>query len=227
MIRSLLVSALLASTAGAAFAQTATAPAQTSRPATTATPAAPQTGAPTTAATPAAPATTAAPAATAPNPTVGGAQMDASKPITVNAAAAPNLTTLVAAVKAAGLDATLSGPGPFTVFAPDNEAFGRLAPGTVDTLMKPENKASLTKVLQYHVVPGAITLADLQARLKSGGGRTTLTTVEGSPLTVTLEGAAISLSDVSGNKSYIRVPDVRQSNGVVHVVNGVLVPKLG
>jgi uncharacterized surface protein with fasciclin (FAS1) repeats len=222
MIRILLVPALLATAAAPALAQTA--PATTARPATTAQ------AQPTTAA-PAAgtPATTAPTTATAPagaNPAVGGAAMDATKPIPVNAAAAPNLSTLVSAVKAAGLDATLSGPGPFTVFAPTNDAFGRLAPGTVDTLLKPENKASLTKVLTYHVVPGTITLADLQARLKSGSGTTTLTTVEGEPITVRLEGNAISLSDVSGNKSYIETPDVRQSNGVVHVVNGVLVPKL-
>ena len=229
MTRTLLISALLATTAAStAFAQTTPpAPAQTSRPATTAATASPQT-APTspTAMTPAAPASTAAPAAPAgPNPAVGGAAMDATKPIAVNAAAAPNLSTLVKAVTAAGLGATLSGPGPFTVFAPTNAAFDRLAPGTVDTLLKPENKAALTKLLTYHVVTGTITLADLQARLKAGGGRTTLTSVEGEPLTVTLEGNAISLTGVSGNKSYLETPDVRQSNGVVHVVNGVLVPK--
>lgn len=235
MTRTFLVSALLATTAAStAIAQTT--PAQTARPATAA--ASPQ-AAPTSSATPSAPAGTApstnAPTGTAPtnaapagpNPMVGGAAMDPTKPIPVNAAAAPNLSTLVAAIKAAGLDATLSGPGPFTVFAPSNDAFGRLAPGTVDTLMKPANKPSLIKVLTYHVVPGTITLADLQARLKAGGGTTTLTTVEGQPITVTLEGAAISLTDVGGNKSYIETPDVRQSNGVVHVVNGVLVPKLG
>jgi len=238
MIRTLLTPALLATTASAALAQTAAPAAPAQAPATTA----PAQSAPTqtapTAATPAAPTAqqpaTTAPAGTAPtsaapsgpNPAVGGAAMDAAKPIAVNAAAAPNLSTLVAAVKAAGLDATLTGPGPFTVFAPTNDAFGRLAPGTVDTLMKPSSKPALTKVLNYHVVSGTITLADLQARLKAGGGRTTLTTVEGQPITATLEGNAISLSDVSGNKSYIETPDVRQSNGVVHVVNGVLVPKL-
>lgn len=243
MIRTLLAPALLATTATAALAQTATPAAPAQAPATAApTQTAPATAAPTTAApttaAPAAPSaqqpTGTAPVGTAPtsaapsgpNPTVGGAAMDAAKPIAINAAAAPNLSTLVAAVKAAGLDATLTGPGPFTVFAPTNDAFGRLAPGTVDTLMKPASKPALTKVLTYHVVSGTITLADLQARLKAGGGRTTLTTVEGQPITATLEGNAISLADVSGNKSYIETPDVRQSNGVVHVVNGVLVPKL-
>lgn len=166
-------------------------------------------------------------AAAAPNPSVGGAAMDAAKPITENAAAAPNLTTLVKAVKAAGLDATLSGPGPFTVFAPTNDAFGRLAAGTVDTLMKPENKATLVKVLTYHVVPGIITLDQLKQKMTAGGGTTTLTTVEGATLTVTDLNGAIQLTDANGNKSYVEVPDVRQSNGVVHVVNGVLLPKLG
>ena len=225
MIRSTVIPVLLAS-ASVATAQTAPpAPAQTSRPATTAATASPQTAP--TSPTSAMPAATGAPAAAAPNPTVGGAAMDAAKPIPVNAGAAPNLSTLVAAVKAAGLDATLSGPGPFTVFAPTNDAFGRLAPGTVDTLLKPANKASLVKVLTYHVVPGAITLADLQAKIAAGGGKASLTTVEGEPLIAMKEGAAISLTDVSGNKSYLEVPDVRQSNGIVHVVNGVLVPKLG
>jgi uncharacterized surface protein with fasciclin (FAS1) repeats len=170
----------------------------------------------------------AAPAAqAAPNPAVGGAAMDAAKPITANAAAAPNLTTLVSAVKAAGLDTTLAGPGPFTVFAPTNDAFGRLAAGTVDTLMKPENKPTLVKVLTYHVVPGAITLEQLKQQMTAGGGTAKLTTVEGETLTVTDLNGAIQITDVNGNKSYVEVPDVRQSNGVVHVVNGVLLPKLG
>ncbi len=142
------------------------------------------------------------------------------------AMANPKLSTLVSAVKAADLATTLSGPGPFTVFAPENEAFTRLAPGTLDTLLKPENKPTLTKVLTYHVVPGKVTLEQLRAQMKAGGGKATLTTVEGSPLTVTEEGAAIALVDASGNKSYVAQPDVMASNGVVHVVNGVVVPKL-
>lgn len=182
---------------------------------------------PRTAQTTTAPAAPAGSAATTPNPAVGGAPMDATKTIVANASTAPNLTTLVAAVKAAGLDATLSGPGPFTVFAPTNEAFSRLAPGTVDTLLKPANKPSLVKVLTYHVVPGAVTLEQLKAQIAAGGGKAMLTTVEGSQLTAAMEGNAISIADVSGNKSYIEVPDVRQSNGIVHVVNGVVVPKLG
>jgi uncharacterized surface protein with fasciclin (FAS1) repeats len=160
------------------------------------------------------------------NPTVGGVPMMATRTIVDNASAAPNLSTLVAAVKAADLAATLSGPGPFTVFAPTNEAFARLAPGMVDTLLKPENKTSLIKVLSYHVVPGAITADDLRQRIAAGGGSATLTTVEGDPITATLVGAIIALTDVNGNKSYVETADVRQSNGVVHVVNGVIVPKL-
>ena len=161
------------------------------------------------------------------NPRVGGAVMDATRPIAVNAANAPNLTTLVSAAKSADLIATLSGPGPYTVFAPDNDAFGRLAPGMMDTLLKPANKAALAKVLAYHVVAGTITLEDLTNRIKAGNGTATLTTVEGELITVTNPGGPLLLTDVNGNKSYIETPDVRQSNGVVHVVNGVLIPKLG
>lgn len=168
-----------------------------------------------------------APVAEVPNPPVGGAPMISSKTIVENASAAPNLTTLVAAVKAADLATTLSGPGPFTVFAPTNEAFGRLAPGVIGTLLKPENKPSLVKLLTYHVVSGMISSTDLKARIAAGGGTATLTTVEGDALTATLVGTVIMLHDVSGNTSYVETADVRQSNGVVHVVNGVLVPKLG
>ncbi|PCD01872.1 fasciclin [Sphingomonas spermidinifaciens] len=150
----------------------------------------------------------------------------ASGTIADTAMSNPKLSTLVSAVKAADLATTLSGPGPFTVFAPENEAFTRLAPGTLDTLLKPENKPTLTKVLTYHVVPGKVTLEQLRTQIKAGGGKTTLTTVEGSPLTVAEEGAAIALTDASGNKSYVAQPDVMASNGVVHVVNGVVVPKL-
>ena len=180
--------------------------------------------------------TTEAPAAAGPattntasasgNPTVGGAAMLSTRTIVDNASAAPNLTTLVAAVKAAGLVETLSGPGPFTVFAPTNDAFGRLAPGTVDSLLKPENKASLVKVLTYHVVPGNVSAAQLIEQIKAGNGSATLTTVAGQPITATMTGNVVTLTSATGNKSYIEVADVRQSNGVVHVVNGVLVPTL-
>ena len=160
------------------------------------------------------------------NPTVGGVAMLSTKTIVENASAAPNLTTLVAAVKAAGLVDTLAGPGPFTVFAPTNDAFGRLAPGTVKSLLKPENKASLVKVLTYHVVPGDVSAAQLIAQIRAGNGTATLTTVAGQPITATMTGNVVTLTSATGNKSYVEVADVRQSNGVVHVVNGVLVPTL-
>lgn len=161
-----------------------------------------------------------------PNPTVGGVPMMATRTIVDNAAAAPNLSTLVTALKAADLVEPLSAIGPFTVFAPSNDAFGRLAPGMVDALLKPENKASLVKVLKYHVVSGAITADDLRKRIAAGGGTATLVTLEGDPITVTMVGTVIALTDVGGNKSYVETADVRQSNGVVHVVNGVIVPRL-
>jgi uncharacterized surface protein with fasciclin (FAS1) repeats len=158
---------------------------------------------------------------------VGGAPMLPTATIVANASKASTLTTLVKAVKAAGLDTTLAGPGPFTVFAPTNDAFGRLAPGTLDTLLKPEQKATLTKVLTYHVVPGKLDAAALKAQVEAGGGTATLTTVEGQPIKATLENGALVLTDVGGGKSYVTQYDVQQSNGIVHVVNGVLAPKLG
>ncbi|MCG7348537.1 fasciclin domain-containing protein [Sphingomonas sp. ACRSK] len=217
MFRLPIVSALavVAATAAPALAQT-----------TTATPA-PQTAPQT---TPAAPGTTAAPAdaaAAKPNPAVGGAQMAPTKPIVENLAAAPNLATLVNALKTAGVDAALAGPGPFTVFAPDNDAFGRLAPGTMDTLLKPENKATLAKILNYHVVSGKLDAVTLKKQIESAGGTLMLTTVAGQPLTAGLENGAITLTDANGTKAYVTTYDVNQSNGVFHVVNGVLVPKLG
>lgn len=166
-------------------------------------------------------------ASTGTNPMVGGAEMFPTKTIVENASASADHTTLVAAVKAAGLVETLSGPGPFTVFAPINDAFGRLAPGTVDTLLKPENKAALTKVLTYHVVAGNMSAAQIQSAITAGGGTATLTTVEGEPLKASVENGAVMLTDVNGNKSFVTQADVRQSNGVVHVVNGVLLPKMG
>ena len=208
--------------AGAATAQT---PSATPAPTASPTTAAPAAAAPATTATP----TTAAPAAAAPagTPTVGGAPMLPTKTIVENASAASTLTTLVTAVKAADLAGTLSGPGPFTVFAPTNDAFGRLAPGTLDTLMKPENKPTLVKVLNYHVVPGAITSEQLKAQIAAGGGTATLTTASGDPLKVTLENNVFTLVDGNGNKAFVATPDVKQSNGIVHVVNGVVVPPLG
>lgn len=185
------------------------------------TPAAPPAGAAPQAAAPA-PAT-----AAAPNPAVGGVAMDATKTIVANAAAAPNLSTLVKAITAADLTATLSGPGPYTVFAPTDDAFTRLPPDTLAQLMKPENKALLAKVLTYHVVPGTIDFAQLKAQIAAGNGTATLTTVAGQPLKVTITGNnVVTLTSVNGNVSYLETPDVHQSNGIVHVVNGVLLPKL-
>lgn len=148
---------------------------------------------------------------------VGGAAMYPSKNIVENAVNSKDHTTLVAAVKAAGLVDTLAGPGPFTVFAPTNAAFGKLPKGTVATLVKPENKATLTKILTYHVVPGKLEAADLT------DGKT-LTTVEGEQLTVKRSGGKVMIIDAKGGRSTVTIPNVNQSNGVIHVVNTVLMP---
>src|SRR5665213_3816672 len=149
--------------------------------------------------------------------TVGGAPMYPSKNIIQNAVNSKDHTTLVAAVKAAGLVDTLSGPGPFTVFAPTNAAFAKLPKGTVETLVKPENKETLTKILTYHVVPGRLEAADLTDGKK-------LTTVEGEELTVRNSHGRISIIDAKGDESRVTIPNVNQSNGVIHVVNTVLMP---
>ncbi len=158
------------------------------------------------------------------DPMVGGAAMYPSKTIVQNAVNSPDHTTLVAAVKAAGLVDTLSGPGPFTVFAPTNEAFDKLPPGTVDTLVKPENKAMLTKILTYHVVSGTYTAKDLIKMVKAGGGTTSLSTVQGEPLTVTRRGHQLMVTDAKGDVAHVTIGDVIQSNGVIHVVDTVLRP---
>lgn len=156
--------------------------------------------------------------------TVGGAPMYANKDIVDNAVNSKDHTTLVAAVKAAGLVDTLKTPGPFTVFAPVNAAFAALPAGTVDTLLKPENKAALTKVLTFHVVPGRIDAAALMGMIKSGGGKATLKTVEGENLMATQIGDTIVISDSKGTMSNVTIPNVYQSNGVIHVVSKVLLP---
>ena len=158
------------------------------------------------------------------DPMVGGAAMYPTKNIVENAVNSPDHTTLVAAVKAAGLVDTLEGAGPFTVFAPTNEAFAKLPAGTVDDLVKPENKATLVKVLTYHVVPGKWDAKRLMGAMKSGGGKTTLTTVEGEPLIVSKQGGMVMLTDAKGGKSMVTIADVYQSNGVIHVVDTVLMP---
>ena len=155
---------------------------------------------------------------------VGGAAMYPSKTIVDNAVNSKDHTTLVAAVQAAGLVDTLKSPGPFTVFAPTNEAFNKLPAGTVDTLVKPENKDTLTKILTYHVVPGRMTAKDLMAKIKADGGKTTLTTVEGEPLTASMMGNTLMLTDAKGGMSHVTIKDVMQSNGVIHVVDTVLMP---
>jgi uncharacterized surface protein with fasciclin (FAS1) repeats len=157
--------------------------------------------------------------------TVGGAPMYPSKNIIENAVNSKDHTTLVAAVKAAGLVDTLSGPGPFTVFAPTDEAFKKLPAGTVDTLVKPENKATLTKILTYHVVPGKVSAADLGAKIKQGNGKAMLKTVQGEDITAEMSGGKVVLVDAKGGKSTVTIADVNQSNGVIHVVDTVLMPK--
>ena len=156
---------------------------------------------------------------------VGGAAMYPTKNIVENAVNSKDHTTLVAAVKAAGLVETLSSAGPFTVFAPTNDAFGKLPAGTVETLVKPENKATLTKILTYHVVAGRMTSADLMKAIKGGKGTATLKTVSGGTLTAMMKGAkSIELKDEKGGVSTVTIADVMQSNGVIHVVNTVLMP---
>lgn len=165
-----------------------------------------------------------APAALASTVTVGGAPMYSDKNIIENAVNSKDHTTLVAAVKAAGLVDTLSGPGPFTVFAPTNEAFDKLPQGTVASLVQPENKATLTKILTYHVVAGRVTANDLKAMIKAGGGKATLTTVEGGTLTASAMDGKIMLTDEKGGMSTVTIANVMQSNGVIHVVDTVLMP---
>ena len=158
------------------------------------------------------------------DPDVGGAQMFSNKNIVENAVNSKDHTTLVAAVKAAGLVDTLEGPGPFTVFAPTNEAFEKLPAGTVDTLLKPENKDTLVKILTYHVVPGRVTSKELMKMIKSGGGKATLKTVQGGTLTATASMGKIMLTDEKGGMSTVTIADVYQSNGIIHVVDTVLMP---
>jgi len=157
--------------------------------------------------------------------TVGGQAMLPSRDIVDNAVNSADHTTLVAAVKAAGLVETLKGPGPFTVFAPTNAAFDALPRGTVQTLLRPANKAQLTAVLTYHVVPGRLDFDALHRMVMQGGGRATLTTVNGQPLTVTMNGARnLLVSDASGHTARITTYDVMQSNGVIQVIDTVLLP---
>ena len=159
------------------------------------------------------------------DPMVGGAAMYPQKNIVENAVNSPDHTTLVAAVKAAGLVATLESPGPFTVFAPTNAAFDALPAGTVATLLKPENKATLVAVLTYHVVPGTLDVAALEAKVKAGHGKAKLTTVQGETLLVTEPAAGqIDITDKKHDVAHVTTADVYQSNGVIHVIDKVLLP---
>ena len=158
------------------------------------------------------------------NPMVGGAAMYRTKNIVENALNSKDHTTLVAAVKAAGLVETLMGKGPFTVFAPTNAAFDKLPAGTVDTLLKPENKEMLTKILTYHVVAGKMDAKQLMKAIKKGGGSAMLTTVSGDTLTATMSGNMLMLRDEKGGTSTVTIADVMQSNGVIHVIDAVLLP---
>lgn len=159
------------------------------------------------------------------NPMVGGAPMYANKNIIENAVNSKDHTTLVAAVKAAGLVETLQGKGPFTVFAPTNEAFAKLPKGTVETLLKPENKAMLTKVLTCHVVAADAMSMTIKKMIKDDGGSHKVKTVGGCILTVSEKGGKISIKDEKGNVAHVSIADVKQSNGVIHVIDKVLLPK--
>lgn len=159
------------------------------------------------------------------NPMVGGKEMYPTKNIIENAVNSADHTTLVAAVKAAGLVETLEGAGPFTVFAPTNEAFNKLPAGTVETLLKPENKGTLTKVLTYHVVAGRWSAAELKKKIREGKGTAELTTVEGGKLWASLhDGQHIMLKDEKGGTALVTIPNVFQSNGVIHVIDTVVMP---
>ena len=156
---------------------------------------------------------------------VGGAAMYPTKNIVENAVNSKDHTTLVAAVTAAGLVETLQSAGPFTVFAPTNAAFGKLPAGTVETLVKPENKATLTTILTYHVVAGKISATDILAKIKAGNGTATMTTVQGGTLKASLKGKNVVLTDEKGGMSTVTIADVNQSNGVIHVIDTLVMPK--
>lgn len=168
---------------------------------------------------------TAAPAFSADSVMVGGAEMYANKNIVENAVNSNDHTTLVAAVQAADLVGTLSSDGPFTVFAPTNDAFGALPEGTVETLVMPENKDTLTGILTYHVLAGTYTAADLVAAASANNGSATMATVQGGSLTMTLNGDMLTIVDANDNVANVTIADVMQSNGVIHVIDTVLLPQ--
>lgn len=155
----------------------------------------------------------------------GHARMQASQTIVDVAVSSPDHTTLVAAVQAAGLGETLSGEGPFTVFAPTNDAFAKLPAGTVETLVQPANRATLTAVLTYHVVAGELKAADVLAAIEAGGGSAVLTTVQGAELTASLQGGSVILTDAAGGTATVTATDLDASNGVIHVIDTVVMPQ--
>lgn len=183
---------------------------------------------PATSAQPAQPAAPPPPPPPPPAPMIGGAPMVATNTLAQNLSAASNLTSLTDLVNVANLGGTLAGPGPYTVFAPDNSGFAALPPATITALKQPENQALLARILNYHIVPGALDFAALKAQITAGGGKATLTTVAGVPLTVEVfplqAGETLVLTGANGNKAYVTAADIKQSNGVFHVVNGVLSP---
>ena len=158
------------------------------------------------------------------NPTVGGAAMYRNRNIVENALNSPVHTTLVAAVKAAGLAETLMGKGPFTVFAPTNDAFAKLPSGAVDSLLLPENKSALQKVLTYHVVPGKMDAKKIMQAIRKGGGRASFRTVSGDTLTATMQNGGVLLTDEKGGTAMVTTADVYQKNGVIHVIDSVVMP---
>jgi uncharacterized surface protein with fasciclin (FAS1) repeats len=158
------------------------------------------------------------------NPMVGGHEMFPSKNIVQNALNSDDHTTLVAAVKAAGLVDTLQGPGPFTVFAPTNEAFAKLPAGTVNTLLMAENKATLTKILTYHVVSGSMDSKDIAKAIKAGNGKAELNTVSGGKLWASMKGKDLIVTDEKGDMAKVTISNVYQANGVIHVIDAVLLP---
>lgn len=157
---------------------------------------------------------------------VDPSRMESEATIAASIAATPGLTTLAGEMRVAELDALLGGEGPFTLFAPTDTAFTRLAPGIAADLLASQNRSTLVALLRYHIVPGVLSTEQLSARIAAGGGRATLTTLGGQPITATMSGTVITLTSVTGNRSYVEAADVAQVNGVIHVVNGVLVPRL-
>lgn len=165
------------------------------------------------------------PAATARNPLVGGADLPPDRLLAANLAGAPVLSTLTRLANASGLADALA-TGPVTLFAPTDEAFGRLAPGTVEALSKPDNRAALGKLVSLHLVAGRLSSVDLVRKITAARGRATLTTIGGESLSLSLTGNVVTLADAGGNRSFVETADVRARNGIMHVVNGVLVPRL-